>query len=130
NILIFFIIRIYLRSYTERLKEPPEFYLTNKRIMTKDPDNARKKFFSDIPSGITIKETLIIMDIDNLSKVKFLRFRSVWTVYFYLEKRKDAPWWIQFDSLYSVDKIKEILFNNFTFQPILKKRTKEIYSKG
>jgi hypothetical protein len=129
NFLIFFIIRLYLRSYTERLKEPPEFYLTNKRIMSNDPDNANKKYFPDIPNGITIKKTLIIMDIDNLSKVKFFKFRHTWNVFFYVEKRKNAPWWIKFDSIYSVDKIKEILINFFNFQYTLKKKAKEIYSK-
>lgn len=129
NIFAFLIIRMYLRSYTERLKEPPEFYVTNKRIISKDPDNAHKKYFPDIPSGITIKEKLIIMDIENLSKIKFHKFRKMWDLYFYLEKRNTAPWWIKFDDLESIDIIKAILIDIPSFKCILKKKNKEIYSK-
>lgn len=129
NIFIFLIIRMYLRSYTERLKEPPEFYITNKRIISKDPDTVHKKYIPEIPSGIKIKEKSIIMDIDNLSKVKFIKFRKRWNSYFYLEKLKNASWWIQFDGLDSIDMIKAILTNIPTFQCVLKKKKKEIYSK-
>ncbi|MFW9822681.1 MAG: hypothetical protein ACFFE4_07095 [Candidatus Thorarchaeota archaeon] len=127
NILISLIIRMYLRSYTERLKEPPMFLITNKRIISKDPDNTHHKNPEIIPNAMTIKDDLVIMNIEKLAQFKLIKVWNSWNVWFYLEKGKNAPWWMKFDGLGSIKNIKETLMNVYSFQCSVKKKSKEVY---